>query len=426
MAAVAHGGFFPFHVPARLINTELLQGETLMQTVTNEIRNFLANSSGIRKMFEAGIELRKKYGNDNVYDFSLGNPDLPPPPEVGTALEKIAVRSKEPFSIGYMPNAGYPALREKLGELLTAEQGVKVPASSVVVTCGAAGGINVFFRTVLSAGDEVITPSPYFVEYGFYAGNFGGRLVPVKSVDFTFELDIDAISRAVNEKTRAIILNSPHNPTGQIYTRSQLQTLAGIVSEAESRYGRAIYIVADEPYRFLNFDNADIPSVFEYFPHSVVIGSFSKSLSLAGERIGYLAANPAMEGIEELMNGLILCNRILGFVNAPAVAQQILLECAGAQVDLNIYRARRAAMAEVLTEAGIRFTIPKGAFYFFPQSPVPDDKVFINALVKERVLAVPGSAFGGPGYFRMAFCVDEKVIRAAGPGIRRAAEAVRQ
>ena len=368
-----------------------------MQTVTDEIKNFLANSSGIRKMFEAGIELRKKYGDDKVYDFSLGNPDLPPPAEVGSALEKIALKSREPFSIGYMPNAGYPALRRKLAGKLSAEQGVEIPASSVVVTCGAAGGINVFFRSVLSAGDEVITPSPYFVEYGFYAGNFGGRLVPVKSVDFTFELDVDAMAKAVNERTRAIILNSPHNPTGQIYTRYQLQALAKIVADAEKRYGRAIYIVADEPYRFLNFDNADIPSVFEYFPHSVVIGSFSKSLSLAGERIGYIAA---------------------------AVAQQILMECADAQVDLEVYRARRAAMAEVLTDAGIKFTMPKGAFYFFPKSPVADDKAFIDALVKECVLAVPGSAFGGPGYFRMAFCVDEKVIRAAAPGMKRAVEAV--
>lgn len=395
-----------------------------MQLITDEIRGYLSNGSWIRKMFEAGLELKKQYGEENVYDFSIGNPDLPPPPAVKQALTGIAGRADRPFAIGYMPNAGYPALRRKLAGKLSAEQGVEIPASSVVVTCGAAGGINVFFRSVLSAGDEVITPSPYFVEYGFYAGNFGGRLVPVKSVDFTFELDVDAMAKAVNERTRAIILNSPHNPTGQIYTRDQLQALAKIVADAEKRYGRAIYIVADEPYRFLNFDNADIPSVFEYFPHSVVIGSFSKSLSLAGERIGYIAANPAMEGIDDLMNGLILCNRILGFVNAPAVAQQILMECADAQVDLDVYRARRAAMAEVLTDAGIKFTMPKGAFYFFPKSPVADDKAFIDALVKECVLAVPGSAFGGPGYFRMAFCVDEKVIRAAAPGMKCAVEAV--
>ncbi len=395
-----------------------------MQTVTDEIRNFLANSSGIRKMFEAGIELRKKYGADHVFDFSLGNPDLPPPSEVSASLNRIAEKAGRPFSIGYMPNAGYPVLRERLATKLSAEQNQEIPPSRIVVTCGAAGAINVFFRTVLTPGDEVITPCPYFVEYGFYAGNFGGKLVPVKSVDFTFELDVDAIGRAINEKTRAIILNSPHNPTGQIYTRAQLEALGRIVAEAEKRYGRAIYIIADEPYRFLNFDNADIPSVFEFFPHSVVIGSFSKSLSLAGERIGYIAANPAMPEGDELMNGLILCNRILGFVNAPALAQQILMDCADAQVDLEIYRARRAAMAEVLTDAGIRFNMPKGAFYFFPKSPVADDREFIAALVKECVLAVPGSAFGGPGYFRMAFCVEESVIRGAAPGIRRAVAAV--
>ena len=232
------------------------------------------------------------------------------------------------------------------------------------------------------------------------------------------------MAKAVNERTRAIILNSPHNPTGQIYTRDQLQALAKIVADAEKRYGRAIYIVADEPYRFLNFDNADIPSVFEYFPHSVVIGSFSKSLSLAGERIGYIAANPAMEGIDDLMNGLILCNRILGFVNAPAVAQQILMECADAQVDLNVYRARRAAMAEVLTDAGIKFTMPKGAFYFFPKSPTADENIFIQALLAERVLAVPGRGFGCAGYFRLTFCMDETVIRRSADGFRRAVERI--
>ncbi len=398
-----------------------------MQFVSEEIKGCLANSSGIRKMFEAGIELQKKFGKENVYDFSLGNPDLPPPGEVKTALEKIAEESVQPFSIGYMPNAGYPQLRGKLAVLLSAEQGAPVEGKHIVVTCGAAGGINVFFRTILMRGDEVITPSPYFVEYGFYVGNAGGKLVPVPSVDFTFEPDVEKIAGAIHEHTRAIILNSPHNPTGQIYTKEHLKALAKAVTSAEQRFGHPIYIVADEPYRFLNFDGLEIPSVFEFFRHSVVIGSFSKSLSLAGERIGYIAVNPAMgTDADELVNGLIFCNRILGFVNAPSIAQKILLECADARVDLDIYRKRRNAMAEVLTEAGIRFTMPRGAFYFFPQSPTSDERIFIQALLEERVLAVPGRSFGAPGYFRMTFCVGEDVIRKAGPGIRRAAEAVRK
>ncbi len=398
-----------------------------MQLVSEEVKGCLANSSGIRRMFEAGIELQKKFGKENVYDFSLGNPDLPPPCEVKAALEKIAADSLQPFSIGYMPNAGYPQLREKLASLLRAEQGAPVEGRHVVATCGAAGGINVFFRTVLAHGEEVITPSPYFVEYGFYVGNSGGKLVPVPSVDFSFEPDVEKLSAAINGRTRAIILNSPHNPTGQIYTKEHFQALAKAVSAAEQRYGRPIYIVADEPYRFLNFDGLEIPSVFESFRHSVVIGSFSKSLSLAGERIGYIAVNPAMkEDADELVNGLIFCNRILGFVNAPAIAQKILLECAAARVDLDVYRKRRNAMAEVLTEAGIRFTMPRGAFYFFPQSPTPDERIFVQALLDEHVLAVPGRSFGAPGYFRMTFCVGEDVIRKAGPGIRRAADAVRK
>ena len=251
--------------------------------------------------------------------------------------------------------------------------------------------------------------------------------VPVPSVDFTFEPDADRIAASINAKTRAIILNSPHNPTGQIYTAAHYEAIAKAVNAAEDKYGKPIYIVADEPYRFLNFDGAEIPSVFKYFRHSVVIGSFSKSLSLAGERIGYVAVRPDMAGADELVNGLIFCNRILGFVNAPAIAQKILLDCAAEQVDLEIYRRRRDVLAKALTDAGIRFTMPRGAFYFFPQSPVPDENVFVQALINEHVLAVAGSSFGTPGYIRMAFCsVGEEMIRKSAPALKRAADAVRK
>ena len=391
-----------------------------MQLITDEIKGYVANSSMIRRMFEAGIELRKKYGADKVYDFSLGNPDLPPPPEVKQALETIAARADRPFALGYMPNAGYPALREKLAVHLSKEQNVTVPASHVIMTCGAAGGINVFFRAVLEAGDEVICPAPYFVEYGFYAGNHRGRLIPVPSKDFTFELDLDALEKAFTAKTRAVILNTPNNPTGQIYTRAELTRFAEIIAAMEKKYNRTIYVVSDEPYRFLNFDNVELPGTFELFPHSVVIGSYSKNLSLAGERLGYIAVSPKIEGGDELVAALTICNRILGFVNAPALAQQILEVCMEAQVDLEIYRARRTAMAKILTDAGVEFNMPRGAFYFFPKSPVADDRQFVDALLKECILAVPGYGFGGPGYVRLAFCVDAKVIEGAAEGMKRA------
>ena len=370
----------------------------------------LGNSSMIRKMFEAGTELRKKYGNDKVYDFSLGNPDVPAPAAVKTALQEIAEKADQPFALGYMPNAGYPECRAKLGEYLTREQGVTVPGSHVITTCGAAGGINAFFRAVLEAGDEVICPAPYFVEYAFYAGNFGGKLLPVPTKPDTFELDCDAIAQAITAKTRAILINSPNNPTGQIYTRGELEALAAVMNDACKKYGRTIYLIADEPYRYLNYDNCEVPSVFSVYDASVVIGSFSKTLSLAGERIGYVAVNPALEGADELLNGVIMTNRILGFVNAPALAQQILIRSVEATIDLDIYRRRRNLMAQVLTDAGIEYLMPKGAFYFFPKSPVADERIFVEKLLAERILAVPGRGFGLPGYFRLTFCVDESII----------------
>ncbi|MBR7144906.1 MAG: pyridoxal phosphate-dependent aminotransferase [Lentisphaeria bacterium] len=378
--------------------------------LSKQIAAALGNSSMIRKMFEAGNELRKKYGNDKVYDFSLGNPDVPAPAAVKTALQEIAEKADQPFALGYMPNAGYPECRARLGEYLTGEQGVTVPGSHVVATCGAAGGINAFFRAVLEAGNEVICPSPYFVEYAFYAGNFQGKLVPVPSKKDTFELDCSAIAAAINSKTRAVLVNSPNNPTGQIYTRKELEELAGVLNEASAKYGRTIYLIADEPYRYLNYDNCEVPSVFSVYPASVVIGSFSKTLSLAGERIGYVAVNPALEGAEELLNGVIMTNRILGYVNAPALAQQILIRSVDATVDLDIYRRRRNLMAEVLTDAGIEFLMPKGAFYFFPKSPVADERIFVEKLLAERILAVPGRGFGLEGHFRLTFCVDESII----------------
>jgi aspartate aminotransferase len=310
-----------------------------------------------------------------------------------------------------MNNAGYPEVRAAVAKSLSEEQGVKVEADNIVLTCGAAGAINVFFRAILDPGDEVICPAPYFVEYGFYVSNFGGTLRPVKSKPLTFELDFEALEQAFTPKTRAVLINSPNNPSGQIYSRSDLEKLSALLQKYSQIYGRPIYLVSDEPYRFLNYDNLPLPSVFDLYQFSVIVSSYSKKLSLAGARIGYFAANPAIPAIEELMSAVIMTNRILGFVNAPAIAQQVLLHTIGNAVDIAIYRDRRNAMAEVLDAAGIKYALPRGAFYFFPQSPIADDVAFVQALLAERILAVPGSGFGYPGYFRLAFCTDIQVIR---------------
>jgi aspartate aminotransferase len=395
-----------------------------MSLISQQIKSYMDNSSWIRKMFENGIELKAKYGAKNVFDFSLGNPDIPPPAKVGHTLKLIADELHKPFALGYMPNAGYPDTRKALAGYLSREQGMEIGVEHVLATCGAAGAINAFFRAVLETGDEVICPAPYFVEYGFYAGNFGGKLCPVKSKPLTFELDLAAIEAAFTERTRVVLINSPNNPTGKIYSREELEALAALVKKYSEHYGKPIFLVSDEPYRFLNYDNSELPSVFSLYEYSVVVGSFSKSLALAGSRIGYFTVNPAMTGGDELMNAVIMTNRILGFVNAPALAQRILSETVNESVDLDIYRSRRQAMAEVLDAAGIEYSMPRGAFYFFPKSPVEDEMKFIDLLMEENILVVPGRGFGYPGYFRLAFCVDEETIRRSKPGFINAMKAL--
>ena len=391
-----------------------------MTLLSDQIKTYMESSSWIRKMFEQGIELKKTYGSENVYDFSLGNPDLPPPDSVGKALHEIADNASKPFSLGYMPNAGYPDARKALAGYLSKTQGEEIQEKDIILTCGAAGAINAFFRAVMESDDEVVCPAPYFVEYSFYAGNSNAKLVPVKSKPLTFELDVPAIEKAFTDKTRAVIVNSPNNPTGQIYTRKELETLSEAIEKHSKKINRVIYLVSDEPYRFLNYNNLELPSVFDIYKHSVIMGSFSKSLSLAGARIGYLAINPKIENVQQLYNGVVMTNRILGYVNAPAIAQKVLAACVNSEVDVDIYRQRRNAMAKVLDNAGIEYTLPKGAFYFFAKSPLEDDVEFVNLLLEENILAVPGKGFGYPGYFRLTFCVGKDVIKKSAPGFKRA------
>ncbi len=391
-----------------------------MSLLSQQVYGYMDRSSWIRKMFEAGIILKKQYGEDAVCDFSLGNPDLPAPPAVGEGLRKLADRAGEPFAFGYMPNGGFAWARAQLAEHLSKEHGVSLTGDDVMMSCGAAGALNALFRATLEPQDEVLALAPFFVEYGFYVENHGGVLRTVKTMPDTFALDLEAIAAAITPKTRAIIVNSPNNPTGAIYTKEELQALASILEDASAKHGRPIYMIADEPYRFLAFDGAEVPSMLPLYQYALVVSSFSKNLSLAGERLGYIALSPLMENREQLMAGLMLTNRILGYVNPPVVGQHIMAAALGSQVDASIYAARRVAMAEVLTEAGYDFQMPKGAFYFFPKAPGGDDVAFTARLMEERVLAVPGTGFGGPGHFRLTFCVDEAIIRRSLEGFKKA------
>ncbi len=404
-----------------------------MQSVTNQIKQSMAGSSWIRKMFEKGIELKKQYGADAVCDFSLGNPDVPPPVKTKAAMEQLAAKAIEPLGLGYCPNAGIPAVREAMAGMLAAQQQAPVTAAQVVMTVGAAGALVSFFRAVIEPGDEVICPAPYFVEYGSYCGHFGGVLKAIASKpDEGFRPDFEAMAAAVTPKTRAFLVNSPNNPTGSIYAEADMKRLAEIVNAINAarvaEFGaaaRPLYLLSDEPYRAFAYDGAVVPPVMPLTPYAVVLGSFSKTLSLAGERVGYVAIHPDMPDGETLVNALTLTNRTLGFVNAPVIGQRLAAQLLDQTVDLEIYDRRRRLMAKVLTEAGVEFVMPKGAFYFFPKAPGGDDLKFVDALQKELILVVPGRGFGMAGHVRLSCSVDEKIIARAAEGFKRAVAARR-
>lgn len=392
-----------------------------MQTVNDYFQAASGKSSFIRKMFEKGLELKAQFGEDAVCDFSLGNPDVPPPARAKEVLGKIAADAVKPLGLGYCPNAGIPYVRKAIAEYLARQQGMEIGAENVVMTVGAAGALVTIFRAIIEPGDEVLVPSPYFVEYGNYCGHFGGVLRPVESKE-DFSLDLEAFRAAIGDKTKAIIINSPNNPTGAIYGRSELEELCRIVEEANAKREKPIFILSDEPYRAFAYDGAEVPAILPMSRFAIVVGSFSKTLSMAGERLGYIGVNPELSRADGgvLVSTLILVNRTLGFVNAPVIGQKLAAEICNETVDLSIYARRRQLMAKVLTEAGIEFIMPKGAFYFFPKAPGGDDGKFVDALLKERILAVPGSGFGRKGYFRLSSSVDEKIIERSAAGFKRA------
>jgi aspartate aminotransferase len=394
-----------------------------MQVVAKAIQDQMAGASWIRKMFEKGIELKQQFGADKVFDFSLGNPDIPPPACAADALRGLAERVSKPFGMGYCPNAGLPEFREALAALLSVQQRVPVQPAHIVVTCGAAGALTSFFRAVLEPGDEVLCPAPYFVEYGAYCGHFGGVLKAVPSLPPDFQPDLAALEASVTDRTRVLLINSPNNPTGCVYAQATLEKLAALVNRVNAtRKDRPLFLLSDEPYRFLAYDGAVVPPVLSLSPFALVLGSFSKNLSMAGERVGYLVANPAMPDVALLMNAVTLTNRTLGFVNAPVLGQRLAMSLIGEGVDVSIYARRRKLMADVLTAAGIRFAMPQGAFYFFPEAPGGDDQAFVQALLAQNVLAVPGRGFGFAGYFRLSFSVEESVIARSAPGFKAAVE----
>jgi aspartate aminotransferase len=386
-------------------------------TVAKKMQLFAEKSSWIRKMFEEGAKMKAEFGAENVFDFSLGNPDVPPPEKFGEVLKDL-VENDKPGVHSYMPNGGYPYVREALAGRLSQDQGVKLGMGDVLMTCGAAGGLNVIMKSLLDPGDEVIILTPFFVEYNFYVDNHGGKTVAV-ATDAEFNLDLAAIEAAITEKTKVVLVNSPNNPTGQVYSAESLTALGKLLDSAGEKYCTSIYLVSDEPYRKIVFDGYEVPSILAATTNSIVVSSYSKDLSLPGERIGYIAVHPDMHEKDMLMDAMTLANRILGFVNAPALMQRVVAELQEESVDSSIYERRRKIFCEILDSAGFEYVKPKGAFYLFPKVPI-DDVEFCGILQEEKILAVPGRGFGAPGYIRLAFCIDEKVIAASAEAFKRA------
>ena len=391
-------------------------------SIAKHIASDLERASYVRKMFEQGEELKKLHGAKNIFDFSLGNPEVEPPDSVRESFVRNAAGGEQ-GAHRYMSNAGYAHVREKIADMIARKSGAPVKAGHVVMTVGAAGGINIALKALLDPGDEVIAFAPYFKEYDFYAKNHGGSVVAVPTDEATFRPDAAALEAAIGAKTKAVIINSPNNPTGAVYDGDCLGAVADAIRAGEKKFGTDIYVISDEPYISIVYDGIEAPHVFRYFKNALIVNSYSKSLALAGERIGYTAINPDAAGADAIVAGLVFCNRVLGYVNAPAFMQRVVADNIEASVDIAVYTEKRDAICQIMREAGFDFMTPQGAFYLFPKILGADEEAFKDLAVRHNILIVPGTGFGWPGRFRLAFCVaTDTILRSRGAFMELAGE----
>ena len=379
--------------------------------ISSKVAESLTHSSWIRRMFETGIILKKQYGEENVFDFSLGNPDLPSPAEFDAVLAEEA-NKKGCFIHGYMPNAGYPETRIAVSDMLRRESCLEFTENNIIMTCGAAGALNVVLKSILESGDEIVVIAPYFAEYDFYIDNHQGVKVESRSTE-DFLPDLDDLKTKINSRTRAVLINSPNNPTGRIYPSHTLKKLGELLLAKSESTGHPIYLLADEPYKKIVYDGLKYISPLSFYKNTILATSFSKDLSLAGERIGYLAVSPLIEDFGDIISAATFCNRILGYINAPALMQRVIKRVLDSSVDVSIYQRRRDILYNALKKIGYVVMKPEGTFYMFPKSPIADDIKLVKALQEKRILVTPGSGFHRPGHFRISFCVSEQTINRA-------------
>ena len=386
---------------------------------SKRVQESLKRSSWIRAMFEKGNELKAIHGSENVYDFSIGNPEVEPPAEVVEAYKKLAADETKGVH-RYMPNAGYPSVRKAIAAKLGDFYGMTIPSDNICMVCGAAAGLNIVFNSILNPGEEVIIFAPYFAEYKFYVGNGGGVPVVVETLE-NFQIDADEFKKAITAKTKAVLINSPNNPTGVVYTQETLEKMAAAIKKKEEELGINIILVSDEPYNEIIYDIEKLPAVFNIFEKAIVVNSYSKSLALPGERIGYIAVSPKLKDAGKLMAAIIFNNRTLGFVNAPAFSQRVVEKAINASVDPNIYKERRDVLYNHLEKLGFECQKPKGAFYLFVKSPIEDEIEFVNKAQEYNILLVPGRGFGRAGYVRICFCISMDTIKRSLPAFEQLA-----
>lgn len=389
--------------------------------ISNKMKTLVANSSTIRAMFEEGKRLAGIHGEENVFDFSLGNPNVEPPENIKASVQKILNNEAPNLVHGYMNNSGYEDVRTKIADFINKKHDLSLSLDSIVMTCGAAGGLNILLKTLLNPEDEVIVFAPFFGEYNNYVNNFDGKLVVVPPDINTFEPNIEELKKRITTKTKAVIINSPNNPTGVVYSEKAIKELAQTLSAKEEELGINIYLISDEPYREIVYDGVEVPYLLKYYKNTFIGYSYSKSLSLPGERIGYIVANPQMDDFEEVMAALNVANRILGFVNAPSLFQRVIADCLESEVDVNIYKKNRDLLYNHLIEIGFECIKPEGAFYLFPRTPIEDDKKFCQDAKQFNLLLVPGSAFGCPGHVRLSYCISYEKIKNSLPAFEKLA-----
>lgn len=389
-------------------------------SISDNVRRRMVDGSQIRKMFEKGAMLKKRYGEENVFDLSLGNPEVEPPVEFKAELKRLA-NNPIPGMHRYMENAGYAETRAAVATQLSLETGMKFTMNDIIMTCGAAGALNVVLKTILNQQEEVIVFAPYFLEFDNYIDNHGG-VIKVVPTDENFIPVLDALEKTITAKTKALLINSPNNPTGAVYSEDIISRIGKLLHKKETEFSTPIYLISDDAYSKIIYDELKHPKIFHHYPRSIVATSYSKALALPGERIGYIAVNPDCAQREELIAGLIFCNRVLGFVNAPALIQHIIHKLQGITVSVADYQRKRDFLYSRLTEMGYSIVKPQGAFYMFPKSPLEDEMAFARELQQYNVLVVPGRSFGTPGYFRLAYCYQDRVLEGCLAGFKKAAQ----